>query len=215
MPGSPERALLRHLAATLAYRAAKVLRDVPEGFAVFESGAGHRTPVQIVAHLGDLMTWAVYLANGEYRWAAEGKEAYTEKLDNPLGRRGQRRLGPGSPSVLRATRGPGSAAGPAGRSRVFRGDPYPGTAGRRPHPRRTARPTPGSGGESGASGELCQGGHCDRPSRSGAGGPGQGIRRRREPAPIRPGRGAHLAVTRPSHRHHRAPSARLIARCPG
>jgi hypothetical protein len=28
--------------------------------------------VQIVAHLGDLMTWAVYMVNGEYRWKAEG-----------------------------------------------------------------------------------------------------------------------------------------------
>ena len=86
MPGSPERALLRHLAATLAYRAAKVLRDVPEGFAVFESGAGHRTPVQIVAHLGDLMTWAVYLANGEYRWAAEGSGDWDREVHRFFGR---------------------------------------------------------------------------------------------------------------------------------
>jgi len=64
--------LLRHLVATLGYRAAKVLKDVPPGFATFESSAGRRNPVQIVAHLGDLMTWAVHLANGEYRWKAEG-----------------------------------------------------------------------------------------------------------------------------------------------
>ena len=33
--GDPARALLRHLVATLAYRAAKVLRDAPSDFAAF------------------------------------------------------------------------------------------------------------------------------------------------------------------------------------
>ena len=42
------RALLRHLVATLAYRAAKVLRDVPPSFAQFSSGRDTRSPVQIL-----------------------------------------------------------------------------------------------------------------------------------------------------------------------
>jgi hypothetical protein len=66
------RLLLRHLLATLAYRAAKVLRDVPAGFGTFSAGPGRRPPVQIVAHMGDLMSWALYLTHGEYRWKAEG-----------------------------------------------------------------------------------------------------------------------------------------------
>ena len=66
------RALVRHLLATLAYRAAKVLRDAPPGFATFAPGPGRRTPVHILAHLGDLLTWACHLAQGQYRWAAEG-----------------------------------------------------------------------------------------------------------------------------------------------
>jgi hypothetical protein len=65
-------AVLRHLAATLAYRAAKVLRDVPAGFASTEFGSATRRPVLIVAHLADLMAWAVRLAQGEYVWTAEG-----------------------------------------------------------------------------------------------------------------------------------------------
>ena len=72
MSSSDDRPLLRHLAATLAYRAAKVLRDAPEGFRSFAFDSGRRTPIQIVAHLGDLMTWGCHMADGHYRWAAEG-----------------------------------------------------------------------------------------------------------------------------------------------
>lgn len=70
----PSRGLLRHLAATLAYRAAKVLRDAPAGFACATFGASARRPVQIVAHMADLMAWAVTLARGEYKWSADGTE---------------------------------------------------------------------------------------------------------------------------------------------
>ena len=37
--------LLRHTVATLAYRAGKVLRDVPEGFAEFRAGSSTATRV--------------------------------------------------------------------------------------------------------------------------------------------------------------------------
>src|SRR2546425_3058967 len=66
------RALLRHLVATLAYRAAKVLRDVPPSFAQFSSGRNTRLPMQILQHLGDLMAWGLRMAQGEYLWRAEG-----------------------------------------------------------------------------------------------------------------------------------------------
>lgn len=80
-PTAPDavRHLLRHLLATLAYRAAKVLRDAPPAFATFQL-EGRRPPIQILAHLGDLMTWAVYLANGEYRWRAEGSASWDVEL---------------------------------------------------------------------------------------------------------------------------------------
>ena len=68
------RAVVRHLAATLAYRAAKVLRNVPPGFAGAEFGSTTRRPVQIVAHMADLMAWAVTLTRGEYIWKAGGSE---------------------------------------------------------------------------------------------------------------------------------------------
>jgi hypothetical protein len=68
------RAVLRHLAATLAYRAAKVLREVPPGFGAATFGSATRRPVRIVAHMADLMAWAITLARGEYVWKAEGSD---------------------------------------------------------------------------------------------------------------------------------------------
>lgn len=66
----PARELLRHALATLAYRGAKVLRGAPEGFATFAASPGTRTPVAILAHLGDLMAWGLWLARGEKKWQA-------------------------------------------------------------------------------------------------------------------------------------------------
>ncbi|MGH9500302.1 MAG: hypothetical protein ACRD3L_14265 [Terriglobales bacterium] len=62
----PKRELLRHTLATLAYRGAKPLRDAPATFADF-AGAG-RTPAQILAHLGDLLDWALSMAEGNQKW---------------------------------------------------------------------------------------------------------------------------------------------------
>lgn len=62
------RELLRHTLATLAYRGAKVLRDVPANFDEFQAGSGVRTPGQILAHLGDLLDWGLSMANGERKW---------------------------------------------------------------------------------------------------------------------------------------------------
>ena len=59
-----KRVFLRHCLATLAYRAAKVLRDVPQTFGEFRASPTTRTPSQILAHLGDLLDWAWYLAKG-------------------------------------------------------------------------------------------------------------------------------------------------------
>ena len=64
----PKRAFLRHTLATIAYRAAKVERDAPPGFGTFQLGKNARTPVEIVAHLGDLFDWALRMAKGESDW---------------------------------------------------------------------------------------------------------------------------------------------------
>ena len=60
--------MLRHTVATLAYRAGKVLRDAPNGFGEFRPEAGSRSAAEILAHMGDLMDWAVSIAEGRQAW---------------------------------------------------------------------------------------------------------------------------------------------------
>jgi len=61
-----KRELLRHTLAALAYRTARALEGAPEHFAGF-AGAG-RMPVQILAHMGDLLDWSFSVALGKERW---------------------------------------------------------------------------------------------------------------------------------------------------
>ena len=60
--------LLRHALATLAYRAAKVLRGAPADFSSSTPVSGGRSAGQILAHLGDLMDWAASIAEGKQAW---------------------------------------------------------------------------------------------------------------------------------------------------
>jgi hypothetical protein len=60
--------MLRHALATLAYRAGKVLRDAPPEFSRFTCADGSRTAGQILAHMGDLMDWAISIARGSQAW---------------------------------------------------------------------------------------------------------------------------------------------------
>ena len=62
------RQLLRHTLATLAYRGGKTLRDVPATFAQFRIGEHGRTPAEILAHIGDLLDWALSIAKGKQQW---------------------------------------------------------------------------------------------------------------------------------------------------
>ena len=62
----PNRDFLRHTVATIAYRAAKSERDAPPGFGDFQAGNGARTPLQILAHMGDLFDWALSMAEGKW-----------------------------------------------------------------------------------------------------------------------------------------------------
>lgn len=77
----PSRLVLRQLAATLAYRAAKVLRDAPQGFDQQTFGSSTRQPVRIVAHMADLMTWGVSIAAGGKEWKAEGSDDWAKEVD--------------------------------------------------------------------------------------------------------------------------------------
>jgi hypothetical protein len=77
---APTRAVLRHVAATLAYRAAKVLRDAPPALATFALTPQTRSPVQIVAHMGDLLDWAIEMVRGRYHWSANGSDDWDAEV---------------------------------------------------------------------------------------------------------------------------------------
>lgn len=64
----PARQLLRHTVATLAYRGSKVVRGAPDSFAAFRSSEESRTAAEILAHIGDLLDWALSIAQGNQRW---------------------------------------------------------------------------------------------------------------------------------------------------
>lgn len=63
-----EVAFMRHILATLAYRAAKTMRGAPDNFAVFRAMGVANSPARIVAHMGDLMDWSLTLLKGESKW---------------------------------------------------------------------------------------------------------------------------------------------------
>lgn len=66
--GDAARALLRHALATIAYRGAKCIRGAPPGFGDFRSSETGRTPAEIVAHMGDLFEWALWMVKGQHVW---------------------------------------------------------------------------------------------------------------------------------------------------
>jgi len=63
-----ERRLLRHTLATVAYRGAKVVRDAPHTFGSFAIGKPPKPPMEILAHVADLLEWATHLARGDDVW---------------------------------------------------------------------------------------------------------------------------------------------------
>ncbi|HVP47500.1 MAG TPA: hypothetical protein VMT32_12985 [Bryobacteraceae bacterium] len=68
MTPDPKRDLLRHTVATLAYRGGKAVRGAPPEFAEFRAGTKTRTPGRILAHVGDLLDWALAMARGKQAW---------------------------------------------------------------------------------------------------------------------------------------------------
>ncbi|HLX86489.1 MAG TPA: hypothetical protein VKR59_21500 [Terriglobales bacterium] len=63
------RTLLRHTVATLAYRGGKAVRGAGPNFSVYGSPDATRTPAKILAHIGDLMDWALAMSEGRRDWS--------------------------------------------------------------------------------------------------------------------------------------------------
>jgi hypothetical protein len=75
-----KRQMLRHTVATLAYRGAKAVHGAPESFASFKSSETTRTPAQILAHIGDLLDWALSIAKGAEAWNNSEPLEWTEEI---------------------------------------------------------------------------------------------------------------------------------------
>ena len=76
-----KKEMLRHTVATIAYRGSKAVRGVPEEFANFDSGNSSRTPLAILAHIGDLLDWALALAKGEEIWRNSQGESWAKETE--------------------------------------------------------------------------------------------------------------------------------------
>ncbi len=63
------RVFLRHTVATVAYRGGKAVREAPDTFGTFATGDQPKTPVAILAHIGDLFEWALSIARGTQAWS--------------------------------------------------------------------------------------------------------------------------------------------------
>jgi hypothetical protein len=60
-----DRAVLRHMIATLAYRGGKALRGAPAGFGDFAAPGALNTPRVLLAHVVDLVDWARRFCTGD------------------------------------------------------------------------------------------------------------------------------------------------------
>src|SRR5262249_40248381 len=76
----PARQLLRHTVATVAYRGGKALRGAPASFADFRAGDSTRTPSEILAHMGDLIEWALSIASGQQAWKDSKPRAWDAEV---------------------------------------------------------------------------------------------------------------------------------------
>ena len=74
------RSLLRHAVATVRYRGNKVLREAGPEFAQFRIAETVRTPVEILAHIGDLFDWALRLSHGTPQWMEAKPLAWDEEV---------------------------------------------------------------------------------------------------------------------------------------
>ena len=75
-----KREFLRHTLATLAYRGSKPLHDAPASFATFRASEGSRSPVEILAHIGNLLEWALSLMRDQQTWHDSGPLSWDQEV---------------------------------------------------------------------------------------------------------------------------------------
>jgi hypothetical protein len=77
----PARELLRHTLATLAYRGGKTLRDANADFATYRASEKTRTPLEILAHIGDLLGWGLSIARGKQVWKNAEPQTWGQEVE--------------------------------------------------------------------------------------------------------------------------------------
>jgi hypothetical protein len=77
----PKREMLRHTLATLAYRGGKVVRGAPGSFAEYRCGSDLRRPIDILAHIGDVLDWGLSMAEGQQRWKDTKPALWEEQVE--------------------------------------------------------------------------------------------------------------------------------------
>ena len=75
-----KKEMLRHTVATLAYRGGKAVRHAHDSFATFKASETTRTPAQILAHVGDLLDWALSIAKGNETWNNSEPLAWNDEV---------------------------------------------------------------------------------------------------------------------------------------
>src|SRR5437667_10600648 len=81
MSSDSKREMLRHTVATLAYRGSKAVRGAPDSFASFKASETTRTPAQILAHIGDLLDWALSIAKGDETWNNSEPLSWSQEIE--------------------------------------------------------------------------------------------------------------------------------------
>ncbi len=79
MPTESARDLFRHTLATLAYRGGKAFRGAPEAFGDFELGG--KSAGKILAHIGDLLDWALTLAKNQQVWKETAPQGWSKDVE--------------------------------------------------------------------------------------------------------------------------------------
>jgi hypothetical protein len=74
------REMLRHTVATLAYRGGKAVANVPANFSGFRPIETSRAAGEILAHIGDLLDWALQTAKGEYVYKEIAPRSWQEDV---------------------------------------------------------------------------------------------------------------------------------------
>ena len=80
MTSGSNREMLRHTVATLAYRGGKAVANVPQDFSAFRAAETSRTAGEILAHIGDLLDWALRVVKDEYDYKELAPRSWEEDV---------------------------------------------------------------------------------------------------------------------------------------